>query len=142
MVILSKSSKTVGQYGGANGRVKQCSIILELSARHLYVSAMAKDLFHPLTEQIDLSAVLEALSDPIRRDVVQHLMKVGEDSCGATSALSGLSKTNMTYHYARLREAGVTRARIDGAKRIISVRYDDLEARFPGLLPAILGANS
>ncbi|MCX5567812.1 MULTISPECIES: ArsR/SmtB family transcription factor [Kaistia] len=103
---------------------------------------MAKDLFHPLTEQIDLSAVLEALSDPIRRDVVQHLMKVGEDSCGATSAFSGLPKTNLTYHLAKLREAGVTRARIDGAKRMISVRFDDLEARFPGLLPAILGPKS
>ena len=103
---------------------------------------MAKELFHPLTEQIDLSAVLEALSDPTRRDVVQHLLRVGEDSCGATSAFAGMTKTNLTYHLAKLREAGITRARIDGARRMISVRYDDMQARFPGLLPAILGSGT
>lgn len=99
---------------------------------------MARELFHPETEQIDLSAVLDALSDPIRRDIVAHLLATGEDSCGAMNPFS--SKTNLTYHLARLREAGVTRTRIDGARRMVSVRAADLEQRFPGLLPAIVAA--
>lgn len=100
---------------------------------------MAKELFHPETGQIDLSAVLDALSDPIRREIVAYLLKVGEDSCGSMNPLS--SKTNLTYHLARLREAGVTRTRIEGPRRIISVRQQDLETRFPGLLGAIVSAS-
>ena len=99
---------------------------------------MAKELFHPEVDQIDLSAVLDALSDPTRREIIAYLTRVGEDSCGAMAPFS--SKTNLTYHLARLREAGVTRARIDGARRLISVRAADLDARFPGLLAAILAA--
>lgn len=47
----------------------------------------------------------------------------------------------MTYHAARLREAGVTRVRIDGPRRMISLRNDDLEARFPGLIAAIVAGS-
>ncbi|SHF69954.1 DNA-binding transcriptional regulator, ArsR family [Kaistia soli DSM 19436] len=99
---------------------------------------MAKELFHPDIDQIDLSAVLDALSDPTRREIVAYLSEVGEDSCGSMSPFS--SKTNLTYHLARLRESGVTRTRIEGPRRLISVRAADIEQRFPGLLPSILTA--
>ena len=58
--------------------------------------------------------------------------------------LHGLSpKTNLTYHYIRLREAGLTRTRIEGPQRLITLRSEDIEARFPGLLGAVLaGARS
>jgi len=39
-----------------------------------------------------------------------------------------------------LREAGVTRVRLDGPYRKISLRTEDLAARFPGLLEAIIAA--
>ncbi len=39
-----------------------------------------------------------------------------------------------------LREAGITRTHVVGARRYISLRRDDLEARFPGLLDAVLAA--
>ena len=52
-------------------------------------------------------------------------------------------KTNLTYHYIRLREAGLTRTRIEGPQRLITLRSEDIEARFPGLLGAVLaGARS
>jgi DNA-binding transcriptional ArsR family regulator len=116
------------------------STLIELRDRSAYLPAMAKELLHPGIDQIDLSAVLDALSDPTRREIVAYLSEVGEDSCGSMNLLS--SKTNLTYHLARLREAGVTRTRIDGARRLISVRADDIEQRFPGLLRAILAAVS
>ncbi|MDQ0469503.1 ArsR/SmtB family transcription factor [Labrys wisconsinensis] len=97
---------------------------------------MAKEIFHPTTEQIELSAVLDALSDPIRRSIVLGLAEIGEQNCSSFNGLS--AKTNLTYHYVRLREAGITRTRIEGAQRLISLRSDDLEQRFPGLLPAVL----
>jgi DNA-binding transcriptional ArsR family regulator len=99
---------------------------------------MAKGLHHPSRDQIDLSAVLEALSEPTRRDIVLHLLAEGEAPCQALGDFG--PKTNLSYHYARLREAGVTRTRPVGPYRMISVRVDDLAARFPGLLDAIVAA--
>ncbi len=39
-----------------------------------------------------------------------------------------------SYHLRLLREAGLTRTRAEGTQRFISLRRDDLEERFPGLL--------
>lgn len=97
---------------------------------------MVKPIYHPTADQIQLPGILDALSDPIRLEIVLRLDEAGEDRCSAFGDYG--SKTNLSYHLARLREAGVTRTRVDGAQRMISVRRDDLEARFPGLLDAIL----
>jgi DNA-binding transcriptional ArsR family regulator len=100
---------------------------------------MTKPPHHPETAEIELSAVLDALSDPVRRAVVVQLAREGEQSCSAFAGHG--SKTSLAYHYARLREAGVTRTRCEGARRMVSLRTDDLEARFPGLLRAVLAAE-
>jgi hypothetical protein len=44
-------------------------------------------------------------------------------------------------HFRILREAGVTVTRVSGAKRLVSLRREDLDARFPGLLDAVLRAG-
>ncbi|CAL75223.1 putative transcriptional regulatory protein (fragment) [Bradyrhizobium sp. ORS 278] len=62
----------------------------------------------------------------------------GELRCGDFNALSG--KSNLAYHYARLREAGLIQTRISGTTRFIRLRRDDLEARFPGMLTTIISA--
>jgi Predicted transcriptional regulators len=97
---------------------------------------MARPLHHPEPEQLNLSAILDALRDPVRRSIVLRLAECGSDCC--SSFLDMGSKTNLTYHVARLREAGLIHVRIDGPYRIMSLRTEDLEARFPGLLSAIL----
>ncbi len=112
---------------------------LRLAANGTYMNAMAKELHHPEREQIELSAVLEALSEPTRREIVLQLLEEGESPCQAFDATA--PKSNLSYHYARLREAGVTRTRLAGPYRMISVRVDDLAARFPGLLDAIVAAS-
>jgi DNA-binding transcriptional ArsR family regulator len=99
---------------------------------------MAKEIYHPTIEQIDLSAVLDAMSDPTRRDIVLRLAELGEENCSAFLDLG--SKTNLTYHYGRLREAGITSTRVEGTQRLISLRLDDLETKFPGLMAAIIFA--
>ncbi|SRR5579883_33301 len=111
--------------------------MLNLRAFRSICSAMAKELHHPDRDQIDLSAVLEALSEPIRREIVLRLLEQGEAPC---QIFDGAPKTNLSYHYARLREAGVTRTRIAGPYRMLSVRVEDLAARFPGLLEAVVAA--
>jgi len=103
------------------------------------MTIMGKELHHPERDQIELSAVLEALSEPIRREIVVKLIDEGERPCQAFDGAA--PKSNLSYHYARLREAGVTRTRLVGPYRMISVRVDDLAARFPGLLDAVVAAS-
>ena len=96
---------------------------------------------HPPSDQIELAAVLEALSDPTRLGIVVDLADLKtewEARCGEFSHLG--SKTNLTYHFAKLRAAGVTHARAEGTSRFISLRREDLDARFPGLLDTVIKA--
>ncbi|MEJ0013488.1 MAG: helix-turn-helix transcriptional regulator [Bauldia sp.] len=101
-----------------------------------------RTLPHPNTNEIELARVLEALSDPTRLAVVAFLAlgdgEPFETRCGDFQAFG--SKTNLTYHLAKLREAGVTQTRIAGTSRYISLRRADLEARFPGVLDTLITA--
>jgi len=47
----------------------------------------------------------------------------------------------MSHHFKVLREAGVTHTRANGTKRMISLRQEELEGRFPGLLHSILQSS-
>ena len=104
-------------------------------------TATATDaLTHPDREEIELGEVLHALSDPVRRQIVSALAGAeGEPSCGSIDV--PVTKSTCTHHFKVLREAGVIRQRQEGTARLNSVRGDDLEARFPGLLDTILRAE-
>ena len=91
---------------------------------------------HPSREELELEAVLHALSDPARLAIVRHLANGNECACGAFD--TELSKATLSHHYKVLRECGVVRTRPDGRKRLLSLRNDDLDARFPGLLDVVL----
>jgi DNA-binding transcriptional ArsR family regulator len=94
---------------------------------------------HPAPEEIEVTAVLHALSDPVRLAIVGTLSERGECSCGALGA--SVSKSTLSHHLKVLREAGLTRTRVDGTQRFVSLRRGDLERRLPGLLPSILSAH-
>src|SRR3954453_20969662 len=94
---------------------------------------------HPARRELELSAVLPALGDPARLESVRPPASGGEPPCGTFEL--GLSKATLSHHFKVLREAGVVRTRPDGRKRLLSLRMDDLEARFPGLLDAVLAAK-
>ena len=107
--------------------------------RERLISLRMRYLPHPIRDQIELSAVLEALSDPTRLAIVVGLAEQKaewEARCGEFTHLG--SKTNLTYHFAKLRAAGVTHARAEGTSRFISLRREDLNARFPGLLDTVI----
>ena len=90
----------------------------------------------PDREDIALSAVLHALSDPVRLEIVATLAEGGERACG-TLALP-VSDSTRSHHLRVLRDAGVTQTRIDGTRRMVSIRRDAVDARFPGLLDSVL----
>ncbi|NOU94287.1 helix-turn-helix domain-containing protein [Paenibacillus sp. LMG 31456] len=97
-----------------------------------------KVLHHPDQADIHLSSVLYALSDPIRLHLVAELYKAGERACGELQV--PVVKSTVSHHLRTLREAGIFRVRIQGTQRFLSIRIDDLESRFPGLLMAVLQA--
>lgn len=96
------------------------------------------NLIHPSTEQVTLSAVLDALADPIRRRILVRLAAQTEIPCGSFGDCA--PKTNLSYHFAKLREAGLIHTRQEGTQRFISLRRDEMDARFPGLLDSVLRA--
>jgi DNA-binding transcriptional ArsR family regulator len=105
------------------------------------VSSQLHDLDGPAREGIELSAVLHALSDPVRLGIVAAMYETGEERrCGSFGA--PVTKSTLTHHFRVLRDAGVIAQRHEGTARLTSLRRDDLDERFPGLLDAVLGAAS
>jgi DNA-binding transcriptional ArsR family regulator len=90
----------------------------------------------PAVEALELTAVLAALSDPGRLAVVRELAACDEKTCGTFAYWQ--SKATRSHHLKILREAGITRTRAESTHRYVSLRREDLENRFPGLLDAVL----
>ncbi len=92
---------------------------------------------HPTREQLNLACVLHALSDPVRLQYVRCLsVSACEKACGAVATT--VAKSTLSHHLRVLREAGIVRIRTEGTQSLISIRWDDLEARFPGVVTSIL----
>ncbi|MER6122046.1 helix-turn-helix domain-containing protein [Streptomyces sp. NPDC001795] len=90
--------------------------------------------------EVSLQQVLEALADPVRRTVVSQLAGAGKDiSCGTFDV--EVSRSTLTHHFNVLREAGVIRQYYVGTTKMNSLRTDDMEDRFPGLLSALVTAS-
>jgi DNA-binding transcriptional ArsR family regulator len=97
------------------------------------------ELEHPATEDLELSAVLHALSDPVRLKMVRYLAEAPDErSCRSFDV--PVTKSTCTHHFKVLREAGIIHQRQEGTSRLNTLREDDLDARFPGLLHTILSA--
>jgi DNA-binding transcriptional ArsR family regulator len=101
-------------------------------------AAPTHDIPHPARDDLDLAAVLHALSDPVRLEIVAGLAEGQERACGSFDV--GVTKSTCTHHFRVLRESGLIQQRQQGTMRLSSLRRDDLEARFPGLLGTILQA--
>lgn len=102
---------------------------------------MPRTLPEPTADSFDLTVILGALADPGRRALMTALYRAEEPiDCAVLveRADLGLSNPTISHHYRVLREAGLTRTTAEGRKRIVRVRRDDMEARFPGLLQAVL----
>lgn len=97
-----------------------------------------RELGHPERESMKLETVLHALSDPTRLSLVACLAGGEERACNAL--YSSLPKSTLSHHFRVLREAGIIHQRTQGASTLNSLRRDDLDARFPGLLDAVLNA--
>jgi DNA-binding transcriptional ArsR family regulator len=93
-------------------------------------------LYHPDKKDISLAAVLYALGDPVRLEIVRQLATQGEQCCADFDF--AIAKSTMSNHFKILRESGVVLTHKEGTQHINNLRREDLEALFPGLLEAVL----
>jgi DNA-binding transcriptional ArsR family regulator len=101
-----------------------------------------EDTDAPELASVDVLTVLQALSDPVRLQIVRQLAGC-ED--GATGLMCGqleipVAKSTGSHHLKTLHRAGVTAEREQGVCKYIRLRRDELDARFPGLIDSVLGA--
>ena len=96
------------------------------------------DLEHPELSEIELPALLHALSDPARLEIVRSLAELEECACNAIHL--PVSQATASHHVKVLRLAGVIAQHAEGTRRISRLRRDELEQRCPGLRDSVLRA--
>lgn len=98
-----------------------------------------KTLIHPAPRDISLHGVLYALGDPTRLKIVRCLAETEVACCNLLTR--DLPKSTLTRHFRVLRENGIISQQVRGRQFLNTLRRDDLETRFPGLLAAVLSAS-
>lgn len=100
-------------------------------------------LEQPERDRISIDEVLQAIADPVRLGMVRELAAHPAGISGCDGVSCGdipmtIGKSTRTHHLRVLREAGVISVRSVGTRRMVTLRDEDLQARFPGLLDAVL----
>lgn len=92
----------------------------------------------PAQRELSMTRVLFALSDPIRLALTRELL-AGPTTVTACAAFApNMPKATKSHHVKVLREAGVIQSEARGSGRVLSIRYEDLETSFPGLVRAVI----
>jgi DNA-binding transcriptional ArsR family regulator len=107
-----------------------------------------KFIYHPDRKDIYLPGVLYALGDPVRLEIVKLLDKKGEQPCSIfdfaiapnNSEPRAIAKSTMSNHFKILRESGIICTRKEGTQHLNSLRREDLDILFPGLLNTVLAS--
>jgi DNA-binding transcriptional ArsR family regulator len=103
------------------------------------MAATSRILDHPELADVELTAVLFALSDPARLQLVRQLATHGPQSVAQCQIVDpDVPKSTFSHHLKALREAGLIRNEPAGRQREISLRRAEVDARFPGLLESVL----
>jgi len=92
---------------------------------------------------LDGLAVLQALSDPVRLEIVRQLAGCRNEEelrCGAIEV--PVTKSTATHHFKTLLAAGVVGERAEGTRKFMHLRRRELDDRFPGLIDSVLRATA
>ena len=103
-----------------------------------------RPLFHPSIQDVTVEGILHALSDPVRAAIYMRI--VGSDcprNCSIFLKMSEktIPKSTLSQHFQILREAGLIRSQRQGVELHNVSRCEEINARFPGLVPAIIKAH-
>lgn len=103
----------------------------------MYLTMALDTIQHPKLKDVSLEQALKALGDPVRISIVRQLLKSPdlEKACGTFDY--DVTKATFSHHLQILRDAGIVQTRQDGTRRMTSLRRDEIQKRFPGLLEMI-----
>jgi ArsR family transcriptional regulator, arsenate/arsenite/antimonite-responsive transcriptional repressor len=81
-------------------------------------------------ETSDAVAALSALAQDNRLDVFRLLVQAGPDGmpAGKVAATLGLAPNTLTFHFDRLRQAGLVTVRRDGRSMIYAAQFETMNA--------------
>jgi len=102
-----------------------------------------KPLVHPALEDVTVEGILHALSDPTRVEIFAKIAgSAASANCSSflTVREKAVPKSTLSQHFKALRDAGLVRSERVGVEMQNTSRCAEIETRFPGLLPAIIGA--
>lgn len=92
---------------------------------------------HPNIDQVELTDIMYALSDPARVEIIRMIHKAGQPmTCGELNC--DRPKSSMSHHFKILRDSGIIETSIEGKEHLNSLRLTEVEKKFPGILKAIL----
>jgi len=104
-----------------------------------------RPLAHPAIEDIQLEGILHALSDPVRVSIFTNIAgNACAQTCSAFAEVNDrpIPKSSLSHHFRVLREAGLIRSERQGVEMRNTSRCNEINERFPGLLPAIINAHA
>lgn len=85
---------------------------------------------------LEVVAVLRALADPIRLELVRQLRDSDTPIACGTFEVS-VAKNTLSHHFKTLRESGVIVTHREGTQALNVLQEEPLNAAFPGLLDAV-----
>ncbi|MGQ2965081.1 ArsR/SmtB family transcription factor [Methylophilus sp.] len=96
-----------------------------------------RQIKHPSLDQVELTDIMYALSDPTRLEIVGRLANAGRKmTCGEFDL--NRPKSSMSHHFKILRAAGLVETLIEGTEHLNALRVEEIEQKFPGVLHAVL----
>ena len=101
---------------------------------------MQRPFVHPSVDDIKLESVLYALADPVRLAIIKKLTRRGCPTNCQTAAPENLPKSTQSHHYQVLREAGLIRSERRGTEVVNTLRCDEIDGKYPGLIETIMRA--
>jgi DNA-binding transcriptional ArsR family regulator len=95
-------------------------------------------------EKIAALATLAALAQDNRLDVFRLLVQAGPDGmpAGGVAAALGLAPNTLTFHFDRLRQAGLVTVRREGRSMIYAARFETVNALLAFLTENCCGGES
>jgi DNA-binding transcriptional ArsR family regulator len=104
-----------------------------------------RPLAHPPIDSVALEGVLHALSDPVRVAIFTSIAGAAcPQTCSAFASVNDrpIPKSSLSHHFKILREAGLIHSERRGVEMHNTSRCAEIDARFPGLIAAILNAHA
>ncbi len=95
-----------------------------------------RPFYHPQCQDISLVGLFYALGDPVRLKIVRQLAETGSLTCADFEC--AVAKSTLSHHFKILRESGLVSTRKEGTQHINTLRSEEIDRLYPGLLAVAL----